>query len=159
MESSFYDDYDKVDIMEIMEKAIKNYPTFPDGSIDYTNADVVIKFSAVLISGGQILLFKKSGKDYWEGITGYIDRFGKIEDIIIDEIKSETSLAVDRLELGTPFELKCGSKTCIIQPAVAHVSGKPKLDWEHSEWKAEKIQEIDVKLSEVALLTIEKMMK
>ncbi len=152
-------DYSNINIFEIVKQIGEKAPHFPDGSIDYTNEPEVVKFSAVIFVGDKILILKRKDDEKWEGVTGYIDRVGNLESMISSEIAEETGLASREVLTGQPFDFQSGNRTYIVQPCVVKANGEVKLNWEHTEWKLKKLEEIDEPLTEMFLLTIERMLK
>lgn len=121
---------------------------FPDGRIDYTNADEAPVLSCVVRNDDHILFLKRSERvgtyrGYWHIIGGYLDETGKaVEEKVLRELEEEVGIprsAVERVSVGEPFEEfdPDVAKTWIIHPVLVDVRGDPsvRLDWEHTEYR------------------------
>ena len=141
-----------MDILEVVKMVNEKAPHFPDGRIDYTDERVVVKFSAIVLLDGKMLLMKRQDSGEWECVTGYIDAVTDVGQFVRGEVEEETGLEVVSLEMAEPFSYVSGEREYFVQPAVASCRGTVRLNWEHSEWTLERVAE--ERLSELTRLTI-----
>ena len=103
--------------------------------------------TCILENDGKILLLKRSNlvKTYrglWGGIAGYVEKLENPYDTAIKEIKEETGINTDSLQLirkGEPIEFSDiydGRRyNWIVHPFLFRIRSKKliRLDWEHEE--------------------------
>lgn len=142
-------------LSDLLGRFDKEYGHFPDGRIDYTNRDYAPVLTIFVEYDGKILLLKRSDKVHtytgaWMTVAGYIDDHKSLKDKIIEEAGEELKIEIgadDELHIGQPWEFtdeKIG-KTWAIFPAIIRFAVEPTitLDWEHSEHKWIKPEEIE----------------
>jgi 8-oxo-dGTP diphosphatase len=98
---------------------------------------------------GKILLFKRSNlvgtyRGLWGGVAGYVEELEAPYDTAVKEIRQETGIDLDALELvrkGDPLEFSDtydGKRyDWIVYPFLFHVNNKElvHIDWEHEEYQ------------------------
>jgi 8-oxo-dGTP pyrophosphatase MutT (NUDIX family) len=98
---------------------------------------------------GKILLFKRSKlvgtyRGLWGGVAGYVEELEAPYDTAVKEIRQETGIEADALELvrkGDPLEFSDtydGRRyDWIIYPFLFHIKEKElvRIDWEHEEYQ------------------------
>jgi 8-oxo-dGTP diphosphatase len=98
---------------------------------------------------GKILLFKRSNlvgtyRGLWGGVAGYVEELEAPYDTAVKEIRQETGIDLDALELvrkGDPLEFSDtydGKRyDWIVYPFLFHVINKElvHIDWEHEEYQ------------------------
>lgn len=144
----------ETDILGVIKELSKTLPRFPDGRIDYTDSAVAPVVSIYVEHKGNILLLKRSEKvstyrGKWNVIAGYLDEMCPIADKVYEELSEEAGIlkeSVTELVYGKPFEFHDPElgRTWIICPVLAKLTEKPsvKMDWEHTEYKWVKPEEI-----------------
>jgi isopentenyldiphosphate isomerase len=141
-------------ILERIKEYNKKLPKFPDGRIDYTNFDTPLVLTVFIKYKNRILIFKRSNKvgtyqGKWNTVTGYLDEPKPLIQKIMEEMQEELGIKKDNIlsySLGEPFKFTDpkAKKTWIIHPAKIELKNKPyiKLDWEHTEYKWIKPEEL-----------------
>jgi len=146
-------------ILKIIEEFYKKLPKFKDGRIDYSNSDTAPVITVFIKYKDRILLLKRSDKvrtyqGKWNTVAGYLDEIKPIQEKIKEEIREELGIEENNISLifiGEPYEFKDEkiNKTWIIYPAVVELKielkkePEIKLDWEHTEYKWIKPEEIE----------------
>lgn len=135
-----------VDVSGLL-KEFSDLPKFPDGRIDYSGSDKAPVIICFVKHKDEILLLKRSDKvrayqGLWNGVGGYIDEVKSIEDKAREELNEELGLSNDiisQIKTASHYEFfdKAIGKTWIIFPVLVKVKEKLeiKLDWEHTEYK------------------------
>ncbi len=108
-----------------------------------------------LESNGEILILLRSEhvstyRGRWAGVSGSIDEGKTADEQAILEIKEETSLSGEDLQLikkGEPLlidDKKLGFRK-VVHPYLFHIKdrGKIKIDWEHKEARWIKLEDMD----------------
>jgi len=143
------------EILKFVEELGKKLPKFPDGRIDYSKSDIAPVITVFLMHGGEILIMKRSDKvrtyqGKWNTVAGYLDEIKPLEEKVFEEIEEETGIkreAVQSIKTGKTYRFSDGkiNKTWIIQPVLVTLKERPeiKLDWEHTEFKWIKKEDID----------------
>lgn len=141
-------------ILTIIKSFHDQLPHFPDGRIDYSHSSQAPVIMCFIQFDDEILLLKRSNKvaNYqgkWNGVGGFLDEVKPIEEKVIEEITEELAINpanIARIKLGRLHKLTDPSisKTWLIQPVLVTTKSKPniKLDWEHTDYKWVKPQEI-----------------
>jgi len=105
--------------------------------------------------GDEVLLMKRSDRvrtyrGKWNTVAGYLDEIKPLEEKVLEEIKEETEIernAIESIKNGTIYSFKDEkiNKTWIIQPVLVRLRDKPdiKLDWEHTDFRWVRIEDID----------------
>lgn len=144
-------------ISEIIKKYEKNLPHFPDGRIDYSNAEEAPTVICFLKYEKEILMLKRSSlvrthKNNWSTVAGYLDESKPIVEKASQEVEEETK--IDRKKIfsitrGGPVKIEEKMKTWISHPILMELKEKPKieLNWEHTDYKWVKIEETKSYLS------------
>jgi len=105
--------------------------------------------TCVLENNGKILLFKRSNlvgtyRGLWGGVAGYVEEDEDPYDTAIKEIKEETGIDIDALELvrkGDPIEFSDTYEghryDWIVYPFLFRIESKElvQVDWEHEEYR------------------------
>lgn len=144
--------------MDRIENIVKEFydklPKFPDGRIDYHTSDVAPVLTVFVTYNKEILLLKRSDKvrayqGKWNAIAGYLDEIKPVREKVLEELREEVDISEEIIEeicLGKieRIEDKKISKTWIGQPVLVKLRTKPeiKLDWEHTEYKWIKPEEL-----------------
>ncbi|HID42394.1 MAG TPA: NUDIX domain-containing protein [Archaeoglobaceae archaeon] len=143
------------EILKIVEEISKKLPKFPDGRINYSKSDVAPVITVFLMYGDEVLLMKRSDRvrtyrGKWNTVAGYLDEIKPLEEKVLEEIKEETEIernAIESIKNGTIYSFKDEkiNKTWIIQPVLVRLRDKPdiKLDWEHTDFRWVRIEDID----------------
>lgn len=141
-------------MLEKIKELAKKLPKFPDGRIDYTHSDNALVLTVFIKYKDKILLLKRSDKvgiykGKWNTVAGYIDETKPLIKKIMEEISEELGITEDNISaynLGEPFEFTDtrAKKTWIVHPAKVELKTDPdiKLDWEHTEYKWIKPEEL-----------------
>ena len=142
-------------IIEKIKEYSKILPKFSDGRINYSNSDIALVLTVFIKYNNKILLLKRSNKvstyqGKWNTVAGYLDEPKPIKQKIIEEIKEEIGIKKDNIKsyrYGESYEFKDPllNRTWIINTAIVELKNKPiiKLDWEHTEYKWIKPEEIE----------------
>ena len=145
--------------IEILKKFHEKLPKFPDGRIDYTESDTAPVVSIFVKHREEILILKRSEKvstyqGKWNNIGGYLDEFKDVKQKVLEELREETGIEeemIASIKTGkfSEFSDKILNKTWLIHPFIVELKEKPeiKLDWEHTEYrwiKPEEISEFDI---------------
>jgi 8-oxo-dGTP pyrophosphatase MutT (NUDIX family) len=105
--------------------------------------------TCILEHSGKILLFKRSNlvgtyRGLWGGVAGYVEELEDPYDTAVKEIRQETGIDLDDLELvrkGSPIEFSDtydGRRyDWIVYPFLFHIESKElvQIDWEHEEYR------------------------
>ena len=105
--------------------------------------------TCILEHSGKILLFKRSNlvgtyRGLWGGVAGYVEELEDPYDTAVKEIRQETGIDLDDLELvrkGDPIEFSDtydGRRyDWIVYPFLFHIESKElvQIDWEHEEYR------------------------
>lgn len=134
-------------------------PRFPDGRINYTNADKAPCLSCFIKYKDEILLLKRSDKvmaykGKWFCLGGFIDEPKPISQKVLEELHEELGLSendVESVKIFPPYEHK-DVKTWILHPVLVELKCRPdiRLDWEHTDfiWASkEGLDELDLPAS------------
>ena len=141
-------------ITRMINEFAKKLPKFPDGRIDYTHSDTSLVLTVFIKYKDKILILKRSNKvgtyqGKWNTVTGYLDEPKPLIEKIMDEMQEETGIKKNNIlshSLGEPFKFTDpkARKTWIVHPAKVELKNNPdiKLDWEHTEYKWIKPEEL-----------------
>lgn len=141
-------------ILEIVGEFSEKLPKFEDGRIDYSNSDTAPVITVFIKYKNNILLLKRSDKvltykGKWNTVAGYLDEPKPIREKVIGEIKEELGIEENNIFsifIGEFYKFKDKkiNRTWIVFPVLAELKNKPeiKLDWEHTEYKWIKPEEI-----------------
>jgi nicotinamide-nucleotide amidase len=104
-----------------------------------------------LENNGEILILKRSqkvgtNKGMWAGVSGYVETVCDKQSLI--EICEETGLPPEDIELiksGNPLEITDIDVKWVVHPYLFHIKDREKIriDWEHTEFRWIKPQELD----------------
>ncbi|MEA1926086.1 MAG: NUDIX domain-containing protein [Patescibacteria group bacterium] len=134
-------------IEDVLREFSEKLPKFSDGRIDYSSSDKAPVLTCFVKYQDKILLLKRSDKvrvykGLWNTVAGYIDELCPVENKALAELEEELGITEDiigQVRRGTSYEFhdKDARKTWIIFPLLADLKEKPaiKLDWEHTEFK------------------------
>ena len=140
-------DIRKRELLKIIEELAKKLPKFADGRINYSDSDTAPVITVFLKYKGKILILKRSDKvsfyqRKWNTVAGYIDELKPIQEKITEEISEETGVKKEDIlshKIGKSYTFTdpLVNKTWIVIPAIVELKIKPKikLDWEHTEYK------------------------
>ena len=129
-------------------------PRFPDGRIDYTNADKAPGLSCFIKYEDKILLLKRSDKvmaykGQWFCLGGFIDEPKSIRQKVLEELHEELGLSendVKNIKTAPSYTYQDSSakKSWILYPVIVELNNQPeiKLDWEHTAYKWVKKEEL-----------------
>jgi 8-oxo-dGTP pyrophosphatase MutT (NUDIX family) len=134
-------------------KRFSKLPRFPDGRIDYTNAEAAPVITVFVKSGNKVLLLKRSGKvghykGKWNAIAGYLDEERPAREKVLEELREEAGIPekqVKSIGFGEPFanKDKAIKRTWLIHPVLVEVRDPSiRLDWEHTDYAWIKPQEL-----------------
>ncbi len=141
-------------VLKLITEFAKKLTKLPDGRIDYSNSDVAPVITVFVKYKDRILLLKRSDKvrayqKKWNSIAGYLDELKPIRQKSLEEIREETGIKEDnissiRVRKSYKFRDAKINKTWIIHPVLAELKNKPeiRLDWEHTEYKWIKSEEL-----------------
>jgi len=141
------------DIDELL-KEFENLPKTSEGRIDYHQSNRALVMNCFVKYKDKILILKRSNqvlnyKRQWNAIGGFIDEDKSIEEKVLEELKEEVCINKDNIseiKVKDSWELHDPevNKTWIIFPVLVELKEKPeiKLDWEHTEYKWIKPEEI-----------------
>ncbi|RLI72296.1 hypothetical protein DRO97_09015 [Archaeoglobales archaeon] len=142
------------EILEVVEKLGKNLPKFPDGRINYSNSDVAPVITIFIKYNDEILLLKRSDKvrtykGKWNTVAGYLDELKSIKEKVLEELREEVGImedVVSSIKFGKSYKFVDEeiNKTWIVFPVLVELKEKVevKLDWEHTEFKWIKKEEL-----------------
>jgi 8-oxo-dGTP pyrophosphatase MutT (NUDIX family) len=143
-------------ILKTIEKFARKLPKFPDGRINYSNSDTAPVATIFIKYRDKILLLKRSDevreyKGKWNVVAGYLDEFKPFHEKILEEINEETGINESNIlsiQFGKQYEFTDEkiNKTWIIHPVLVELRNEPKikLDWEHTEYKWIKPEELKI---------------
>jgi 8-oxo-dGTP pyrophosphatase MutT (NUDIX family) len=92
----------------------------------------------------KILILKRSDKvrthkRKWAGVSGYIESGETDSETALKEIREETGLTADSVELirkGEPIHVQDGMRVWIVHPFLFKANtNKITIDWEHTEYR------------------------
>lgn len=141
-------------ILNTIEEFAEKLPKFPDGRIDYSNSNAAPVITVFIKHKDKILLLKRSGKvstyqRKWNTVAGYLDELKPIKEKILEEIQEELGISEDNIlsiHIGETYKFTDAeaNKTWIVHPVLVELKIKPeiKLDWEHTEYKWIKPEEL-----------------
>lgn len=143
------------EILEVIEQFSEKLPKFPDGRIDYSNSDIAPVITVFVKVDDELLLLKRSDKvrtykGEWNTVAGYLDEIRPVKEKVLEELKEEVGInreLIFKVSIKDYYEFKDTKidKTWIITPVLVELKEKPeiKLDWEHSEYKWVKEEELE----------------
>jgi 8-oxo-dGTP pyrophosphatase MutT (NUDIX family) len=140
-------------ILETIKHFGRNLPRFPDGRIDYSNANVAPVITVFVRCKKKYLLLKRSDKvgtyrGKWNAVGGYLDELKPIREKVLEELKEELGIDeknISSIIFGKSYELvdKEVGKTWLVHPVLVEVKkGTIKLDWEHTDYKWIELEEL-----------------
>jgi len=143
---------------EIVEEFYEKLPKFPDGRINYSEADKAATTAVFLRYQDEILLLKRSGevkhrKNKWGVVAGFLDELKPLLEKSFEEVKEETGIEknmISSIEVGETYTFDQENTTFISHPMLMDLKTKPKIEtsWEHTEFKWVKIDEASKYLPE-----------
>ena len=129
-------------------------PRFPDGRIDYTNADKAPGLSCFIRYKDEILLLKRSDKvmaykGQWFCLGGFIDEPKSIRQKALEELHEELGLSENDIKSiktapSYTYQDSSAKKSWILYPVLVELNNQPeiKLDWEHTDYRWVKKEEL-----------------
>jgi isopentenyldiphosphate isomerase len=142
-------------ILEIVKEFSKKLPKFKDGRIDYSDSDTAPVITIFIKYEDKILLLKRSEKvltykEKWNTVAGYLDEIKPIQEKIKEEVIEELGIEENNISsifIGESYKFKDQkiNRTWIVFPVLAELKNKLeiKLDWEHTEYKWIKPEELE----------------
>jgi 8-oxo-dGTP diphosphatase len=133
-------------IIEKIRSVARRLPKFPDGRINYHDADTALVLTVFVQYNDKILLLKRSNKvstyqGKWNTVSGYLDEPRPLLEKIHEELQEELGITTDIIEsyhIGESFSFKDPTikKTWIVHPAMVTLNRLPQivLDWEHTDY-------------------------
>jgi isopentenyldiphosphate isomerase len=143
------------EIFKFVEELGEKLPKFPNGRINYSKSDIAAVITVFLMHEDEILIMKRSDKvrtyqGKWNTVAGYLDEIKPLEEKVLEEIEEETGIkqeVIQSIKTGKLYSFNDEKldKTWIIQPVLVVLKEKPeiKLDWEHTDFKWIKKEDID----------------
>ncbi len=144
----------KEDVYQTIRSFKQILPSFPDGRIDFSNADKAPVITIFVSYQKNILLLKRSSKVHaykrkWNTVAGYLDEIKPLKEKILEELHEETGIEdndIASYHLGEPYTFtdKTAEKTWIVHPALVRLNRQSTitLDWEHTEYRWISPQEV-----------------
>lgn len=139
-------------VPEIVKKCFEEFPHFSDGRVDYSKAGKAPTIITFLRYSDEVLLLKRSDevgtyRNKWSVVAGYLDELKPVKEKALEEVEEETGISEDSvssIEIGECFEFNDGEKIWIPHPVLIELEEKPEveLDWEHTEYKWVKEEEV-----------------
>ena len=129
-------------------------PRFSDGRVDFTKSKKAPVVNCFVKYQDKILLLKRSDKvnvykGVWNSIGGYYDEPVEIKEKVLEELREELGILPEDIKSlkmfpGVKFFDPVVKRTWIVYPALAELKRLPeiKLDWEHTEYKWVKPEEL-----------------
>lgn len=143
------------EIMNTIKEFSKKLPKFSDGRINYSNSDIAPVIIVFIKDKDKILLLKRSNKvrtyqGRWNTVAGYLDELKSIRGKILQEIQEETGISennISSIHIGKlhKFKDKEINKIWLVYSVLVELKNRPniKLDWEHTEHKWIKPEELE----------------
>ncbi len=147
-------DNEERELMKRLEDFSELLPKFSDGRIDYTDSPEAPVIAVFVKHKGKILLLKRSDKviaygGKWHAIGGFLDEIRPVREKVLEELKEELEIeekSVLSINIGAHRKIadKNIGRTWIVYPVLAELKEEPeiKLDWEHTECKWIKPEEL-----------------
>lgn len=150
---------DEKKTLETIRKFSSKLPKFSDGRIDYSNSDAAPVVTVFIKYNGRILLLKRSDKvrtyrGRWNTVAGYLDELKSVREKVLEEMREEVGVKENNIlsiYYGEPYKFTDSkiNKTWIVHPVLVELRGEPDLmlDWEHTEYKwirPEEIKQFDI---------------
>lgn len=145
----------ETNVQKQLQKFSEKLPHFSDGRIDYSKSKEALTIIVFVKYKDKILLLKRSDKvrtykEKWNTIAGYLDEVEKpIEEKIYNELEEELGIErsnINNLKITRQYKIedKKIKKTWLTYPTLVELIKNPKikLDWEHSEFRWIKRNEI-----------------
>lgn len=142
------------EVLRIVEWFAKKLPKSSDGRIDYSGSKKALVITVFVKYKNEILLLKRSQKvdayqGKWNSVSGYFDEVLPVREKILEEIEEELGIGENNIlliRLGRFYHFTDNDevRTWIIFPTLVELKNKPKikLDWEHTEYKWIKFEEM-----------------
>lgn len=136
-----------------LNSAGKKFGHFPDGRINYRDADIAPIVMCLLTVGDKMLLVKRGfgladAEGYWSIINGFIDEPKPIKEIARQEIKEELgiSLNLNHIKVGQSYTVNNPKekRKYIVFPCLIRLKDMPEisLDKEHTDFAWIKIEDL-----------------
>lgn len=141
-------------ILNTIKKFAEKLPKFQDGRIDYSNSSIAPVITIFVKYKNKILLLKRSDKvnayaGKWNSVSGYLDEVKPVQEKVLEELSEELGIQQDiilSIHFGKFWKLydKKINKTWLIYPVLAELNKRPqiKLDWEHTDYKWTKPEDL-----------------
>ncbi len=141
-------------ILKTIGEFAKKLPKFPDGRIDYSSSNIAPVITVFVKYKDKILLLKRSDKvrvykGKWFTVAGYLDEMKPLHEKIMEELREEIGVEesnISSIYFGESHKFTDAdvNKTWIAHPVLVKLKNKPsiKLDWEHTEYRWIKPEEI-----------------
>lgn len=102
------------------------------GQVDFTDMRWAPVINCVVSFNGKILIVKRSAAnkfypEHWNGISGFLDDHGSLEEKVKEELEEEIGVKADkivRLKLGRIFDQEAPDigKTWVVHPVAVEIS-------------------------------------
>ena len=126
----------------------------PDGRVNYANSNKAPVLACFVRFKNDILILKRSDKvsaykGKWNCIGGYLDEIKPVRKKVLEELREELGILqedIKNIKIAKPVEIQDDNidKTWISFIVLVELTRKPeiKLDWEHTDFKWIKPDEI-----------------
>ncbi len=134
------------ELQQTLEKFNSELPHFPDGRIDYSDAETALVVGIIVLRGDKLMLVKRSQNvsfypSKWNWVSGFIDEVKPLREFVEQELQEETGIThpqikdIVSVQRVTIVDKELG-KTWLIYPVIAElgVGAEPELDWEADEY-------------------------
>lgn len=141
-------------ILEMIKSFNEKLPKFSDGRINYKDSKEAPVLNVFLKYQNEISILKRSDKvmaykGKWNSVAGFLDEVCLVEKKVLEEIKEETGISESEIEKIVfkdiiRYEDLEIQRTWLIVPVLIELKRKPeiKIDWEHSDYRWIKPQDI-----------------
>jgi hypothetical protein len=136
----------EAELVAWLKRAGKQFGTFSDGRVNYTDADIAPVVMCTIVCGDEILLVKRGfgladAEGYWSTVNGFFDEIKPVKAQAKQEVKEELGLIVDDQEIQVRPSYTMHNpqekRRYIIFPCRITLSQKPTnivLDYENTDY-------------------------
>lgn len=147
-------DKEEQKMLKTVEGFAKKLPKFPDGRINYSNSNIAPVVTVFVKYKDKILLLKRSDRvrmyqGKWFAVAGHLDELKSLHKKAMEELQEEAGIKKNNIlsiHIGKPYRFTDVdvNNTWIIHPVLVKLKNRPsiKLDWEHTEYKWIKPEEL-----------------
>ncbi len=141
-------------ILQTIKQFSEELPKFSDGRIDYSDSNVAPVVTIFVKFKDKIILLKRSNsvrvyQNKWNTVAGYLDELKSVRNKVLEEVGEELGIDKDNIStihFGESYRFTDDevNKTWIVHPVLVELKNQPeiKLDWEHTEYKWIKPEEL-----------------